>query len=78
MSENKFLGKKFKDKQAVERYKKYIFPKLLGQIEREYLTQRVAAIGITRQEWKNYCLVHFALANYYGYKAKIGYIPLQK
>lgn len=74
----KFLGKTFQSQEALDNYKKHIFPKLLGQIEREYLLQGVAAIGITRQEWKNYCLVHFTLANYYRYKAKIGYFPLQK
>lgn len=75
---NRFLGKTFKSKEALDKYKKYVYPKLLGQIDREYLSQNVAEIGISRKEWKRYCLVHFALANHYGYKAKIGYIPLQK
>lgn len=78
MAAKTFLGKTFKDEKALSNYKKYIFPRLLAGIEREYLVQNCAEIGITREEWKSYCLVHFALANYYGYKAKIGYIPLMK
>lgn len=72
----RFLGKEFDSKQSLENYKKYVFPKILAAIYREYKNQNCAEQGIEFAVWKKVCLADFQTSNIWKFKQRIGFMRI--
>lgn len=74
-----FMGKRFKTRTKMLWYKNNVFPKVLSAIRKQYVMQKCQENGISRDEWRRYCLVHFVVQNLgHLYPARIGYLAIRK
>lgn len=74
-----YLGKKFKNKQSLSNFKKYVMPKLISSIYKFYKSDPVIEeVFGSFEEFKRYELRRFSQWNSLGLKYKVGVLVYSK